>query len=130
MTDLERYGPQAELIVKMCAMCDTLTLDQMMDMAEAHRQLGVNRGAWEAWAAAKAAGREKQSGVAAYAVEQAMKLHLLFVEDDETRRACGWVANDAGLAISTRDLVGRPGYSRFDFDKLMSAWRAGAEDPA
>jgi hypothetical protein len=133
MTAIERYGPQGEVIERMVLICGTLGPDQMFDIAEAHRSLGVNRGAWEAWAAARMSpGREKQSGAAAYAVEVAMKLNALFIEDDETLRACGWAANDAGLAISTRDLIGLPGsgYSKWDFEKLMSSWRAGAEDPS
>ena len=131
VTPVEKYGPQGDLIEKMVLICGTLAPEQMFDIAEAHRAVGVNRGAWEAWSAARSIpGREKQSGAAAYAVEVAMKLNALFVEDDETLRACGWAANDAGLAVSTRDLVGLPGYTKWDFEKLMSAWRAGAEDPS
>lgn len=125
----EQYGPQGEWIIRLVAQCDKLEPDQIVAMAQAHRNLGINRGAWEAWTAARrtSALREEQAGASSQAVEYAIKLNAIFIEDEDIRSACGWAASDAGLAVSTRDLVGSHGYTQFDFEKLMSAWKAGAE---
>lgn len=127
---VERYGPQADEVQNLIAMCETLTVEQMTVIADAVKRRGMNRGAWEAWDAAKTASseRERQAGAAAWDVEMAVSLRGFSV-DQQIVRACARAANDAGLAVATRDLVGVAKYGPWDYDKLMSAWRAGAGDP-
>lgn len=128
---VEKYGPQAEQIQQLIDMCGSLTVEQMNVIAEAYRRRGMNRGAWEAWGAVSQASQEReyQAGAAAHDVEMALQFRGFDV-DSRIVRACAAAANDAGLAVSTRDLVGTGGYGPWDFDKLMSAWRAGAGDPS
>lgn len=127
---MERYGPQAEAVQRLIGMCEMLTPDQMQVIADASTRRGVNRGAWEAWTAARETSpeREQQAGAAAWDVEMALQLRGFDV-DETLIRACARAVNDAGLAVATRDLIGVDGYGPWDYDKLMSAWRAGAGDP-
>lgn len=127
---MDKYGPQADQVQALIDMIDTLSLEQLQVIAEAVLRRGVNRGAWEAWAAASETSpeRENQAGKAAWDVETALQMRGLEF-DSALIRTCSRAASDAGLAISTRDLVGVGRYGPWDFDKLMSAWRAGAGDP-
>lgn len=128
---MELYGPQADEVLRLIQMCEELTVDQMAVIAEAVKRRGMNRGAWEAWAAASSTSpeRENQAGKSAWDVETALQLRGLDV-DSGIIRACSRAAADAGLATSTKDLIGTGSYGPWDYDKLMSAWRAGAGDPA
>lgn len=126
---LELYGPQSAQIQQMIDMCDRLSDEQCQSIAEAfeERRRMTDEAAWRA---AEAAGtnRVTQAGKAAWDLEVSMKSNG-FDRDPGIMRSCAWAANDAGLAVSTRDLLGTAGYFMWDYDKLMYPWRAGAEDP-
>jgi hypothetical protein len=125
------YGPQSEKVERLIAMCEELTLPQIQTIADASRRRGMNRGAWEAWQAAHqtSSEREKQAGNASWNAEVAIQFRG-FDLDPTLMQALARAVNDAGLALSTEDLIGTNGYGPWDYDKLMSAWRAGAGDPA
>lgn len=127
---MELYGPQAEHVEDLIEQINALSPEQLAVIAEAVRRRGMNRGAWEAWAAASETSpeRENQAGKAAWDVETALQLRFIGF-DDATIRACSRAASDAALATATRDLIGVGKYGPWDYDKLMSAWRAGAGDP-
>ena len=124
------YGPQAKTILVMIQQCDTLSDSQLEAMADAfeERRRMTDEAAWRA---AEAAGGQRvtQAGKAAWDIEVSMKSNG-FDRDPAVIRSCAWAANDAGLAVSTRDLIGTAGYFIWDYDKLMYPWRAGAGDPA
>lgn len=130
LVSLDLYGPQASLILSMIEQCDRLSEDQLSAMADAfeERRRMTDEAAWRA---AQASGtlRVTQAGRAAWDIEVSMKSNG-FDRDPSVIRSCAWAANDAGLAVSTRDLIGTAGYFIWDYDKLMYPWRAGAGDPA
>lgn len=119
------YGPQYEVVQRMIDQCDTLTDDQLEAMAAAFEERRRMTDS-AAWVAAEAAGKDRvtQAGRAAWDIEVSMKTNG-FDRDPAVIRSCAWAANDAGLAMSTRDLIGTAGYFSWDFDKLMYPWRAG-----
>jgi hypothetical protein len=127
--NVERYGPQAAQIEAMIAQCDLLTEDQLAAMAEAFLERGRLQST-PAWHSAECVSEErvKQAGQAAWDIETALKING-FDRDMEVIRCCGAAANDAGLAGSTRDLIGTNGYFMWDYDRLMYPWRVGAGDP-
>lgn len=126
----ELYGPQHQVIQAMIDQCDTLTNDQLELIADAfeERRRMTDEAAWRA-AENESADRVKQAGRAAWDIEVSMKSNG-FDRDPDVMRSCAWAANDAGVAVSTRDLLGTAGYFQWDYDKLMYPWRAGAGDPA
>lgn len=126
----ELYGPQATQILSMIEQCDRLSDEQLEAIADAfeERRRMTDEAAWRA---AETAGtnRVTQAGKAAWDIETSMKSNG-FDRNPDTVRSCAWAASDAGLAVSTRDLIGTAGYFMWDYDKLMYPWRAGAGDPA
>jgi hypothetical protein len=124
------YGPQAEVIQRMIDCCDSLTDDQLEAMADAfqERRRMTDDAAWRA-AEAASPDRVKQAGRAGWDIEMSLKSNG-FDRNPDVIRQCAWAASDAGLAVSTRDLIGTSGYFVWDYDKLMYPWRAGAGDPA
>lgn len=127
---LDLYGPQAKFIQAMIDQCDTMSDEQLQAMAEAfeERRRMTDEAAWRAAEAAGGA-RVTQAGKAAWDIEVSMKSNG-FDRDPSVIRSCAWAANDAGLAVSTRDLIGTAGYFVWDYDKLMYPWRSGAGDPS
>lgn len=127
---LELYGPQAAWILRMIDQCDRLEESQLEAMAEAfeERRRMTDEAAWRA-AEAVSPIRVKQAGKAAWDLEVSMKSNG-FDRDPGIIRSCAWAANDAGVAVSTRDLQGTAGYFVWDYDKLMYPWRVGAGDPS
>jgi hypothetical protein len=113
----------------MIAQCDLLTEDQLAAMAEAFLERGRLQGT-PAWHAAQheSEDRVKKAGQAGWDIETAVKVNG-FDRDPEMIRYCGAAANDAGIAVSTRDLIGTAGYFMWDYDRLMYPWRVGAGDP-
>jgi hypothetical protein len=130
VVSLDLYGPQAETIQAMIDQCDALTDDQLRAMAQAfeERRRMTDDAAWRA---AETAGKDRvtQAGKAAWDIEISIKSNG-FDRDPSVVRSCAWAANDAGLAVSTRDLIGTAGYFVWDYDKLMYPWRVGAGDPS
>ena len=126
----ELYGPQHELITRMIAACDSLTDEQVEAMAEAfaERRQMVDEAAWRA-AEYVSPERVKQAGKAAWDLKVSMK-STGFDRDFNVMRLAATAANDAGVAVSTLDLIGTDGYFKWDYDKLMYPWRVGAGDPS
>jgi hypothetical protein len=130
VVSLDIYGPQAALIQSMIDSCDKLSDEQLEAIADAfeERRRMTDEAAWRA-AETESPLRVKQAGRAAWDLEISMKSNG-FDRNPDIMRSCAWAANDAGLAVSTRDLIGTAGYFIWDYDKLMYPWRAGAGDPA
>jgi hypothetical protein len=126
----ELYGPQHETIQKMIDLCDTLSDEQLELIAHGfeERRRMTDEAAWRA-AEASGPDRVKQAGKAAWDIEVSMKSNG-FDRNPDVMRSCAWAANDAGVSVSTRDLLGTAGYFQWDYDKLMYPWRCGAGDPA
>lgn len=128
MTD-DKYGPQSTLILKMIEQCDRLSDEQLEAMASAFEERGfvTDTAAWDA-AIEVSDARMKQTASARWDLKLSIESNG-FGRDPEIFRMCAWAANDAALAVSTRDLVGSHGYFMWDYDKLMYPWRVGVGDP-
>jgi hypothetical protein len=121
---LELYGPQHEIIGRMITQCDRFTDDELEAMAAAfiERRRMTDEAAWRA-AEDRGKVRVTQAGKAGWDIEISIKTNG-FDRDPSIIRSCAWAATDAGLAVSTKDLLGTAGYFQWDYDKLMYPWRA------
>lgn len=126
---MEKYGPQWEIIERMITRCDTMTDEELELMRSAYVTRGrvMEAHAWRA-AEAESAVRVKQAGGSGWDLEVSLKSNG-FDRDPELIRLCGWAAQDAALAISTKDLVGTAGYFSWDYDRLLYPWRMAVGDP-
>jgi len=123
---MERYGPCYEQIEMLIAMCDQLDDEKMATIREAFLERGTDDARY-AWRAAEHANRHTQTGAASWDAAVAVKL-LGFDTDPDLIRWCSLAATDAGIAISTKDLVGKSGYTQGDYDRLVGPWFSGFND--
>lgn len=123
------YGPQTDVILRMIEQCDRLSDEQLELMASAFNERGMvtDVTAWDA-AREESDERMKQTASARWDLKLSMESNG-FGRDPDVFRICSWAANDAALAVSTRDLIGQHGYFMWDYDKLMYPWRVGVGDP-
>lgn len=119
---MDRYGPQYEQVQMLVEMCDGLSPDRMHKMVEAYMERGTDDARY-AWRAAEKAGRVTEVGHASWDVQVAAKLAGFNVEPSELVMV-GFCATDAGIATSTRDLIGTAGYTQGDYERLMGPWMA------
>jgi hypothetical protein len=124
MNDAEEYGPMALHILDFMSQVDDITTGQLEQVNHRAAYRGPDLATY-AWRAARAAGREQQVANAGEACSNAVKMLQLLADmgTNDAVKAAARSANDVGIALASRDLIGTEFYGRSDYERLVYPWK-------
>jgi len=115
-------------VLRLLETVDLLDESRIAAIAVAYREQGRPHQTF-AWAAASAAGREKEVGEAANDMTKQVQIYgIAYTGDPEDVRLVAWAGNNAGLGVATEDLIGSTAYSWVEYARLVDPWFAGFTD--